>query len=496
MGRALYRKYRPTSFEQAVGQEHITETLKHAIKSGKISHAYLFTGPRGIGKTSVARILAHEVNGIPYEDDSIHLDIIEIDAASNRRIDEIRELRDKVHVSPTSSKYKVYIIDEVHMLTREAFNALLKTLEEPPAHAIFILATTEVHKLPETIVSRTQRFSFNPVSTKVAAEHLGTIAKKEKIDITLGALDLLAQHGQGSFRDSISLLDQLSNTTDKISEETVRNLLGLPKESAINEVLDIIKDSDSAKLLENLDELSAQGVNSAAIAKEISRQLRTRLAAGENSLWIPKLLRELLEVSACASPDDILEISLLEATAINKEPGDISNSSPSSKPTTQTPPDNPPKAKQTQPAKVKVENKIDQVKKPEKVQKINYVDFDIKHWPKVVEYAKKHAASLYSALRLAKPVIVDDTLMLYFEYPLHQKKLSQAHQKDIIGQLIEEVANAKIKIDCQVNKEIFKGKKIQPPTKPPVSEEVVQQNATPLASISNIFGKAEVLESN
>src|SRR4029077_6909319 len=147
MGQALYRKYRSKSFSEIVGQDHITKPLQNAIKAGKISHAYLFTGPRGVGKTSVARVLAHEDNDLEYKDDSMHLDIIEIDRASNRRIDEIRELRERVHIAPTSAKYKVYIIDEVHMLTREAFNALLKTLEEPPAHVVFILATTEAHKV-------------------------------------------------------------------------------------------------------------------------------------------------------------------------------------------------------------------------------------------------------------------------------------------------------------------------------------------------------------
>jgi DNA polymerase-3 subunit gamma/tau len=155
MGQALYRKYRSKTLSEVIGQEHITATLANALKTGKISHAYLFTGPRGVGKTSIARILAHEINQLPYTDDSMHLDIIEIDAASNRRIDEIRDLRDKVNIAPTSAKFKVYIIDEVHMLTKEAFNALLKTLEEPPKHVVFILATTEIHKLPETIISRT-----------------------------------------------------------------------------------------------------------------------------------------------------------------------------------------------------------------------------------------------------------------------------------------------------------------------------------------------------
>src|SRR5579884_3500915 len=210
MGRALYRTHRPKSLDEVVGQEHISKTLKQALKQGRISHAYLFTGPRGVGKTSIARILAHAINDLPYESDAMHLDIIEIDAASNRRIDEIRDLRDKVRVTPAAAKYKVYIIDEVHMLTREAFNALLKTLEEPPAHCVFILATTEAHKLPQTIISRTQRFEFKPVNPQQMAKHLGVIAKKENIDITQGALELLARAGEGSFRDSIGYLDQLN----------------------------------------------------------------------------------------------------------------------------------------------------------------------------------------------------------------------------------------------------------------------------------------------
>lgn len=173
---ALYRKYRSKSLSDIIGQDHITKTLGNALKSGKINHAYLFTGPRGTGKTSVARILAHQINDLPYTDESIHLDIIEIDAASNRRIDDIRELRDKVHSAPSSAKYKVYIIDEVHMLTNESFNALLKTLEEPPAHVIFILATTEVHKLPATITSRAQRHSFKLIPQDQVVEHLAKIA--------------------------------------------------------------------------------------------------------------------------------------------------------------------------------------------------------------------------------------------------------------------------------------------------------------------------------
>ena len=208
MSQALYRKYRSKSLSEVIGQTHITDILTRALKTDKIAHAYLFTGPRGVGKTSVARILAHEINHIPYTDDSTILDIIEIDAASNNGVEDVRQLREFVRIAPTAAAKKVYIIDEVHMLSKPAFNALLKTLEEPPEHVVFILATTDVEKLPATIISRTQRFSFHAIQPKEAAKHLRTIADKEKIAITDDALSLVAERGDGSFRDSISLLDQ------------------------------------------------------------------------------------------------------------------------------------------------------------------------------------------------------------------------------------------------------------------------------------------------
>src|ERR1700759_3819636 len=207
MGLALYRKYRPKGLADVVGQDHIVTTLQNALKAGKISHAYLFTGPRGVGKTSVARILAHEINGLPYTDESTHLDIIEIDAASNRRIDEIRDLRDKVHIAPTSAKYKVYIIDEVHMLTKEAFNALLKTLEEPPAHVKFMFATTEPEKVLPTILSRCQRFDLRRIPTSLIVKHLRAIAGQEKVLIDDAALQAIARGADGGMRDAESTLD-------------------------------------------------------------------------------------------------------------------------------------------------------------------------------------------------------------------------------------------------------------------------------------------------
>ena len=207
--RSLYRKYRPLKLEDVVGQPQVTEPLARALKTQNFAHAYLFTGPRGTGKTSVARIFAHAINGFAYTTEDSYVDIIEIDAASNTSVEDIRELTERVGIAPSQGKYKVYIIDEVHMLSRHAFNALLKTLEEPPAHVVFILATTDAHKVPVTISSRAQVFTFKLADPKTMQSHLRQIADAEKITIDDDALALVVEQGGGSFRDSLSLLDQV-----------------------------------------------------------------------------------------------------------------------------------------------------------------------------------------------------------------------------------------------------------------------------------------------
>ncbi|HLB40174.1 MAG TPA: DNA polymerase III subunit gamma/tau, partial [Candidatus Babeliales bacterium] len=235
-------------------------SLENALKKGRLSHAYLFSGPRGVGKTSTARILAYRVNQVSPAAANTQLDIIEIDAASNRRIDEIRDLREKVHLAPSQGQYKIYIIDEVHMLTPEAFNALLKTLEEPPAHVIFVLATTEPHKLPETIISRTQRYSFRPVEAPLLIPHLRKIAKAEAIKIDDDALELIALAAEGSVRDGLSILDQAANVGGKtISASGLRGLLGLSDQSVVEELALALAKQQPQQLLEIFDSYRAQG---------------------------------------------------------------------------------------------------------------------------------------------------------------------------------------------------------------------------------------------
>ena len=268
--KALYRRYRPMKLEEVVGQEQVTAPLISALKDGKVSHAYLFIGPRGCGKTSVARILAHEINNFKYELEDNYVDIIEIDGASNRGIDNIRELREKVAIAPTSGKYKVYIIDEVHMLTKEAFNALLKTLEEPPAHVIFIMATTDAYKVPVTITSRAQTFTFKLADTKVMFDFLKNVCKKEKIKIDDAALDVIAKRGGGSFRDSLSLLDQISTLSDEeITKEMVISAMGLPEDEIITKLVNDYTVGDINVLSDDLKELLNSGVKAETLVEEL-----------------------------------------------------------------------------------------------------------------------------------------------------------------------------------------------------------------------------------
>ena len=293
MYRAFYRKYRPSTFTDVVGQEHITKTLENAVKTGKTSHAYLFTGSRGTGKTSCAKILAKAVNCIDSNngnpcneceickgiDSGAILDIIEIDAASNNGVDNIRDLREEANFTPANAKYRVYIIDEVHMLSIGAFNALLKTLEEPPAHVIFILATTEVHKLPSTILSRCQRFDFKRIPPESIAERLKEVAEKENLQLSDDGAMLISRIADGAMRDALSLLDRCSSYEGVIDSAAVANSAGLAGREHIFELCNCIIEKDAAKALEVVNKLYNDSCDMERLITELTSHFRNLMVS-------------------------------------------------------------------------------------------------------------------------------------------------------------------------------------------------------------------------
>lgn len=313
---ALYRKWRPKKFEDVYGQEQVTETLKNELKNNKISHAYLLCGTRGTGKTSTARLLAKAANcSKPIDfnpcdscdscisiNEGSSIDVIEIDAASNRGIDDIRNLREAIKFTPTLGKYKVYIIDEVHMLTNEAFNALLKTLEEPPSYVMFILATTEPHKLPATILSRCQRFDFKRISIQNIMTHLKDICGHEGLTAEEAALRIVARNADGAMRDALSILDQCAVYGGKsISESTVLEVLGISGDQHLMDIGEAILKGDAAKSILIIDELSAGG-------KDINQFIKD-LTAHYRNMLMTKILDK---------PEDVIDLSTEGIQALQK----------------------------------------------------------------------------------------------------------------------------------------------------------------------------------
>ena len=460
MSQALYRKYRSRSLDEVLGQDHVTNILRRALEQGKIAHAYLLTGPRGVGKTSVARILAHEINQLPYDEEASHLDIIEIDAASNNGVDDIRALREKAQVAPVSAPKKIYIIDEVHMLSKPAFNALLKTLEEPPAHVVFILATTDADKLPATILSRVQQFFFHPISVDVMARQLMAIAEKEGFAIEADAARLIAERSRGGFRDGISMLDQLSilATPDQpLTVAMVTEYLGLSDAATLEKLLDLYQSEDSADILRILQELEQSGISPTVVSHQLLSIARARLRTNPS---LVELIQQLIEVDRHPHPDlKLLTIFMQHHTQPDRPKKTVAQAvtvtptviSTPAKPASSA--EKPPKSqstKPTEPVKKTSENQDAKPaqstkKSPTKSRKSGApLELD---WQKVIEQAKEKSVGLSSLLQKSQWAFDGDRLTIFAGSAFYKKKLDDAKNRPLLAAIITAEAGMELEVD-------------------------------------------------
>lgn len=338
MGEVLYRKYRPLNFDELFGQNQVKDILKKALDKGKVSHAYIFYGPRGTGKTTTARILAKSLNCFSNDNKpcnkcescvainrSNHMDVIELDAASNRGIDEIRKIRDAASYRPTMGKYKIYIIDEFHMLTREAFNGLLKTLEEPPDHVVFVLATTNLEKVPETILSRCQIFTFHELTTNEISNYLKSVLEKEKMEYEEQALNIIAKSSNGGMRDAINLLERVMVFSDEITEKVVRELLGIIPEEVVKSYLEALENADLNALNLVSEQVKKLGFSYEVMIEQAIDMLKDKIMKEKKDFnKIAQLVTELWEIKKELKIAEDKELafdvlSLLKAKAISEK---------------------------------------------------------------------------------------------------------------------------------------------------------------------------------
>ena len=479
MSQALYRKYRSRSLDEVLGQDHVTNILRRALEQGKIAHAYLLTGPRGVGKTSVARILAHEINQLPYDEDASHLDIIEIDAASNNGVDDIRALREKAQVAPVSAPKKIYIIDEVHMLSKPAFNALLKTLEEPPAHVVFILATTDADKLPATILSRVQQFFFRPIPVDIMTRQLMTIAEKEGFAIETDAARLITERSRGGFRDGISMLDQLSAlaSADKpLSASDVAQYLGLSATETLENLLALYQQRDASGALSLLSELERAGTDPAVLSRQLLSLLRARL---HQQPALIQLIKQLIEVDRHPHPDlklltifmdngeqatdtspELISPSIASPKTTAKPPATISKppvetpkspaaTSEAPAPAAQPVKNSPKTALKNQQANNPVSKAPTDTATPADHQPASNnplasaTDID---WNKIIALAKEQSFAIATLLQKCSWRRDGNTLTLYVGNAFNKKKLDDAKNRPLIATIVQQVAGTELDI--------------------------------------------------
>ena len=512
MYQALYRQYRPKTFDEVLGQEHITTTLKNQIKSGNIGHAYLFAGTRGTGKTSTAKIFAravnclHPVNGNPCNeceicrgilDESI-MDVIEMDAASNRKIEDIRELKDKVIYPPAKTRYKIYIIDEVHMLTTQAFNALLKTLEEPPKHLIFILATTELQKLPQTILSRCQRFDFKRITSKDIVANMKKIVDRLNIKVDERVLKLIAKNSDGAMRDALSLLDQcISYKTDELTYEDALNILGIANNDFVFELVDGIIDKDLEGVLLKIDNIIQEGKDIAQFIKDLiyhyrnlliiktsknpldvldmDEKLANRFKEQSQNVSLDFILKSLdiltsseNQVSWSSQPRIILEMAAIKMINLEKNlsledrirkleaiinTGQIPVVKGGIQPEPKAPiprENKDEKSKDSANVDIKNEEKLslEPVKIEEDGREILLEDIE-KHWDKILKTIKEHDIRTNAFLREGKPVSFSQgNLVIGYRdgYGFHKEAMERPKNKELAEKVISSYFNKNIRI--------------------------------------------------